>query len=139
MKIIKVIDGDSLVAKEIGTEKRFEIRLWGIDAPEWKQKKSIEAKMHLYRQVYGKVADVEKKGYDKYHRLLAIVHLDHRESINKKMVYDGYAWVYTRYCNATICNEWQVAERKARNTKRGIWEGTDPMSPWVWKKLYKNR
>ena len=41
--------------------------------------------------------------------------------INGKMVSDGHAWVYGRFCRAAMCREWYRDQKKAIADKIGLW------------------
>ncbi len=142
-KVIKVIDGDSLLVIEKKSRKKIEVRLWGIDAPEWEQRSSKKSKSYLSRKVLNKNCVLKKIGYDRYDRLLAIVYSDNKkpgESINALAVKNGMAWVYTKYCNKKICKEWKRYQRKAKKDRIGLWKEKNPISPWSWKRAkYLNR
>lgn len=130
---IKVIDGDSLMVG--GTE----VRLHGIDAPEYKQfcyredgskyRCGIDAGDFLRAQIKGKVR-CEVKAKDRYKRSVAVCYAD-GEDLNRKMVENGWAVAYTNYGD-----EYQNAEDKAREEKAGIWQGKF-MKPEFFRRLKK--
>ncbi len=118
----KVVDGDSL---EIG---RHRIRLWGIDAPEFKQKCvrgkerwscGFEATDALRRHLDGAKVECVTVDQDNYGRLVAKCSAN-RRSINEWMVREGWATDYARYSKGAYAQ----AEAKARAAHRGIWSGT---------------
>jgi len=124
----RVIDGDSL---HIGER---EIRLFGIDAPEFSQTcqrndhdQSFacgrEALAHLQRLIAGK--DVYCNGWerDKYNRLLAICSVENL-NLNEAMVLSGWAVAFGDY---------EALERQARQSRRGLWD-TDFLPPSQWRK-----
>lgn len=114
------IDGDSVL---IG---KREIRLSGIDAPEYNQecftkdKKSyscgLEAKKYLESLLNDKIV-CETITVDKYKREVAFCKVGSID-INEKMVEMGMAVAYKRYTH-----DYDEAERIARANKRGIWQG----------------
>ncbi len=113
----KVIDGDSLVLNG------QEIRLLGIDAPEYRQTCTLldgkiypcgkHARTHLSQLV--KKGKLECKGWeeDKYQRLLAVCTVNEVE-INVQMVMDGWAVSYGDY---------ESEERVAKERRLGVWRG----------------
>lgn len=133
--VTKVIDGDSLKGT-IGKNRRVEVRLWGIDAPEWKQNYSQQSRRYLNKTILKKTVRIKTKGHDKYGRMLGILYLKdaNGSSINGQLVELGYAWVYKRYCNTNICKTWQQAQQDAKENRRGLWQGNDPMPPWIYKR-----
>ncbi len=137
VKVIRVIDGDSLLVVEKKSGKKIEVRLWGVDAPEWGQSYSKVSRRFLSRKVLKKKCTLKKMGYDKYHRLLAIVYPGNgkdQESINGLVVKKGMAWVYTKYCERKICKKWQKFQNKAKRNKIGLWKVKRPVPPWKWRK-----
>ena len=48
----------------------------------------------------------------------------------------GLAWVDPRYCRKSIpeCVYWMELEAQAREERRGLWAGPDPVAPWKWRK-----
>ncbi|RAX28924.1 UNVERIFIED_CONTAM: hypothetical protein DQE83_29115, partial [Escherichia coli] len=56
-RVVKIIDGDSFQVSHHG--KHVNIRLYGIDAPEWRQPFSRSAKKYLQSILQGEVVDVQ--------------------------------------------------------------------------------
>jgi endonuclease YncB( thermonuclease family) len=56
--------------------------------------------------------------------------------INLEMVKRGYAWAYRKHLKSPYASEYIEAENRARNQKLGIWEETNPLPPWEFKKRY---
>lgn len=132
---VRIIDGDSLQVQRDG--KMVEIRLYGIDAPEYRQPYSNLAKQFAKRFALGKVVTVRKKDVDRYARLVALVEVGGK-MLNRELVRQGLAWFYPRYClEQPLCGELQRLEQKARTEKRGLWKDEDPISPWDWKHGHK--
>jgi endonuclease YncB( thermonuclease family) len=112
---VRVIDGDSL---RIGNE---DIRLWGIDAPEFKQECrnaqgayacGREAQKQLRILAQNVAITCKGLGRDRYDRLLAVCR-NGKIDINAELVKNGFAYAYGGYQNE---------EKSARNNKRGIWQ-----------------
>ena len=122
----KVLDGDSLVLDGI------EIRLEGIDAPEYDQlcennngqfRCGQSSKKHLETLLGGLQITCVGWQTDKYDRLLATCKHGDFE-LNQRMVEDGWAIAYGAY---------EAAEKNARNNKTGLWAGGF-QSPAAWRK-----
>ncbi len=114
----RVIDGDSL---EVGGQ---EIRLFGIDAPEFSQDCQSstktgtfscgrEALKHLKRLIGGRVVHCDGWEMDKFQRLLATCKAGD-VLLNERMVRDGWAVAYGDYAGL---------EFEAMQAKRGLWAG----------------
>ncbi len=134
-KNIKVIDGDSIF---IG---KTEIRLEGIDAPEYFQEcRDTEDKSYpcgkLARQALEKMVSAALECHrittDKYHRAVCICY-ENGVNINKKMVEEGHAVAYKRYTHA-----FDEAELTAKKLKKGIWQGRF-MKPEFYRILKKTK
>ena len=118
---VKVIDGDSLF---LGNK---EIRLEGIDAPEYHQTcYNQEEKAYpcgelsykaLQKLVNNRVVRCRKIVKDKYKREISECWVGDI-NINEWMVRNGWAVAYTRYTKA-----YEGAEAEAKAKQRGIWQG----------------
>ena len=118
----KVVDGDSLEIRE------HRIRLWGVDAPEFKQKCvrnkerwgcGYAATDALRRHLEGATVKCVTVDKDDYGRLVAKCSVNQR-SVNEWLVREGWAMDYTRYSKGAYAG----AQAKARSARRGIWSGT---------------
>ncbi len=116
----QVVDGDSLVVRG------RQVRLSGIDAPEWDQtctragkkwKCGAEAGAFLRSLVEGRVVSCAVEGADRYKRSLATCYLDGKD-LNEALVRAGWAVAYRRYSERYV-----AAEEAAKAEKSGIWSG----------------
>lgn len=124
-----VVDGDTL---DIAGSR---IRLFGIDAPERSQLCEIgqvswpcgrNAEAILAGATRGRDVDCRGNGRDRYGRLLAVCYVG-GESLNARMVRDGWALAYRRYSLAYVGEE-----AEARAAGRGVWQGPF-IEPWEWR------
>lgn len=129
---IKVVDGDSLF---IG---KREIRLSGIDAPEYKQEcfdaggKSYRCglkALEYLKSLVNASLRCEVVAVDRYHRDVSVCYEDGRD-INAQMVSAGWAVAYTRYIR-----DYEDEEAAARLNRRGIWQGRF-MKPELYRVLH---
>ena len=127
-----VIDGDSLRVR--ADEREVDVRLWGIDAPEYDQPGSKEAKKELQNLVLGKKVTIYPKYRDKYNRLIAIVHQEEL-NVNENLIESGHSWVHVYYCREVICDHWKVLQDEARKKGKGLWRYENPVPPWRWKAI----
>ena len=107
-KVENVVDGDTIdVTIDLGFDILFQsrVRLAGIDTPESRTKDlaekalGLEAKEYLKKNLKdAKSAFIKTEKMDsseKYGRILGWVYINgDTESINDKMINDGYAWGY---------------------------------------------
>lgn len=135
-KVTAVIDGDTIEVLRDG--KAIRIRLQGIDCPEKSQPFGAQAKETTSDLVFGKQVLVKPTGEDRYGRMLADVYVDAANTenefggwLNKALVGAGMAWHYKRYSQD---QELARAEEMARKVKIGLWNDTQPVAPWLWRK-----
>ncbi len=92
-----VVDGDTLVLS--GTKER--IRLWGVDAPELKEKGGQASKVALTQMVKGKDIRFIKIENDRYGRTVARVFVKEKDSkqteINQWLIENKHATEYCRF------------------------------------------
>ncbi len=132
--ITNIHDGDTLTAWCPG-EGKVKVRLHCIDTPELAQKPwGIEARDHL-RALAGRgpvrIVAIEQ---DRYGRTVGDV-IRGRTVLNLKMVADGQAAVYRRYCDDP---RYFQAETQARRRKIGIWSRRGlHQKPWEWRRRHR--
>ncbi|WP_163339232.1 thermonuclease family protein [Desulfopila sp. IMCC35008] len=114
----------------------YEVRLWGIDCPEYTQPFASEARAISRHYLEGKTIKVQVKYQDRYDRFIGLATYGN-VNINQRLVEDGAAWVYKRYCRAAICRKWTSLEKRARESGTGLWHSRDPIPPWEWRKEKK--
>ena len=129
-EVINVTDGDTI--KILTSERQqIKVRLYGIDAPEKKQPYGTAAKLYLADLIAGKTVQIEKRGKDRYKRVLGIAYLDGKD-VNEILVLNGYAWAFTKYSKI-----YESQERQARSKGLGLWRDKNPIKPEIWRKIYK--
>ncbi len=144
--VTEVHDGDTVSIKAqsfVGIPIKIErVRLIGIDAPEIRQDPwGRIAKRYLKKLISGSgwVVNVEHDVVqrDRYGRLLAYLWTKDGRLINKVMIEEGFAVLYTVPPNVKYVDLLIDAEKNAQVSKRGIWgkEGLR-MSPQEWRKKH---
>ncbi len=123
-----VKDGDTFVLRS--GDKVYDIRLFGVDAPEKKQPGGKDAEMFLVRLIGRKQVKVEVTGKD-HGRLVGKVYYG-KIYINHELVELGHAWHDKRY--APKDKDLAAAQSKAKDHKRGLWLDPAPVPPWEWRK-----
>lgn len=154
---VKIIDGDTFILKEetvtiipTGNENvkfvqqgKFKIRLADIDAPELKQQFGEQAKTHLQMLISSARIKVIFHQIDMYGRIVGTIYLTDKiigidvsdnESINERMVRDGYAWWFSDYSKKYWFSK---LETEAKISKRGIWSEENNIPPWIFRKQNK--
>ena len=136
-RVIRVVDGDSVNVLRLPDKEELKLRLYGIDAPEWKQAYGKESKDAL-KELLGPNTEisVEVLDKDRYGRLICELHLDNKDiSVNEWMVSKGNAWHYVKYAPDDV--NLQQAQDNAINNKLGLWTIIDPTPPWEYRKNKK--
>jgi endonuclease YncB( thermonuclease family) len=127
----KIIDGDSMIV--YAKKASIEVRLYGIDCPEYDQPFAKQAKKFVKSKIKKKKILVQPLYYDSYGRLVAVI--THGNGVlNAEIVEAGLAWVYPKYCKKRFCKAWKKLERTSKRLNRGIWQDTKPIPPWKWRR-----
>ena len=90
-KVIRVSDGDTILIQS-GSQK-IRVRMYGIDAPELKQKYGEESKKYLEKRIMDKNVDIKVINQDQYGRKVGKVFYKNKD-INLEMIETGNAWFY---------------------------------------------
>ena len=128
-RVVKVSDGDSVTILD-ATQKQHEVRLHGIDTPEYRQPYGKAAMNALGKLVAGEGVCVDVKGADRYGRTVGVVFKGNL-NVNLRMVRSGYAWWYKKY--APLDDDLRLAEQHARADGLGLWAEPNPIPPWEWR------
>ena len=146
-EVIRVIDGDTIKVKD-DNNRKFKIRLLGIDAPELKQIFGKESSRYLNKIINGKLVTIVSKSnngkpytLDFYKRILGKIYFDGTD-INLLMVRKGFAWHYKKYKKSQSLEDQQsygIAEKYARVNKFGLWAKDSLVPPWEWRKINKRK
>ena len=134
-----ITDGDTI---KISNQK---IRLFGIDAPEMKQKckkpfisisfltlnkaKELLITNKLKKKIFNKEISCVVTNKDRYGRFIGECFYKNM-NINSWMVQNGYALAYLKYSK-----KFQNQELIAKKNKLGIWQFE---KPWDWRKKNRN-
>lgn len=118
-----------------------EVRLSGLDAPEWDQvakhrdgywfPHGKRVKSALIREVGGRHVQVSVESYDKFGRAVGSVTCDGTD-VGDWLVREGHAW-------ALYGDRYKHAEREARRAKRGMWSNEVNIDPRKWRHRKRSR
>lgn len=137
-RVVGVADGDTITVLD-SQNTQYKIRLAGIDAPEKKQEFGQVSKKSLSDLVFGKQVRVDWIKEDRYGRIVGKVILIGRD-INLQQIKNGMAWFYRKYQNELSQDDrldYLHAEEGASSQQLGLWQLTDPMPPWEFRKARK--
>ncbi len=127
--VTKVYDGDTVTLNCRG--EKVKVRLHCLDAPEIAQKPWGELSRDHLRGLVGRSVTLEPLDTDRYGRTVGVLRHD-GQNLNLRLVSDGMAAVYPRYCDQQAYYE---AESGAKADSRGIWtQGGLQQTPWRWRK-----
>ncbi|MDC0335336.1 thermonuclease family protein [Pseudodesulfovibrio sp.] len=135
-RFLTTIDGDSLLVEYKGRSR--EVRLIGIDAPEWGQEYGTQAKSHAMSFCYGHKLRLEfdKEKTDRYGRMLAYVYCGN-QMLNEEMVRAGLAIVIKVKPNTKHHDRLKRAEKDAQSRRKGIWlHGGLKETPAQWRERH---
>lgn len=129
---VRVLDGDTF-STVLHDGNREKIRLYGVDCPEKDQPGGQDATALSFKFLSNKIK-LQTKSIDRYGRTVAIVTQSNGVSLQESLLLAGLAWVDERFCRKARCNEWRAIQAIAKNSKRGLWNEHNPVSPWEWRK-----
>lgn len=135
--VIRVVDGDTIHVRDTAGDRK-KIRLWGIDAPEIRQKNGALSGRFLAARIGGEPIHIQIVDTDRYGRLVANVYDQDGVYLNEQMVQLGLAWVYPQYVNKTVAH-WFDLQEAARRQGIGLWKEDGPTPPWVYRKTSKKK
>lgn len=127
VKVVKIIDGDTIVFKDLEDGLTKTGRLIGINSPEYTKEKEVygkEATEFLKDLILNKEIEIEgdpKAGItDKYGRYLIYAYLGKR-NIQYLLIREGLARVAYIFDNYKLTEQLKEAENLARAAKNNIW------------------
>ena len=88
--------------------------------------------------VYGKIVEVEPVTTDRYGRTVGMVTVNGK-SLNEELIRNGFAWVFTRYCDKPFCNQWYKYQDEARQRKVNLWSMPNAVPPWEFRRENRNK
>ena len=134
-RVVGVTDGDTITVLD-ASNTQYKIRLSGIDAPEKKQPFGHAAKQSLSDLVYDKAVQVQWHKQDRYQRIVGKVLVQGLDA-NLEQVKRGLAWHYTKYQKEQPFVDRESyfgAQKLAMTGQLGLWEESEPIAPWDWRK-----
>ncbi len=137
-RVVAIADGDTItILDSANTQHR--IRLQGIDAPESHQAFGEQSSQSLSGMIFGKDVSVTYQKIDQYGRLVGKIILDGKD-INLEQVKAGMAWHYKFYEDEQSPEDRELyakAEAEARASRRGLWQDSNPIEPYQFRKQEK--
>ena len=133
VRVISVADGDMNTVLT-ANKQQAKIRLYGIDCPATGQEYVHRARAATRFAVAGKDVNVRLMDDGRQGQFAAVVEIpDVSVSLNAFLVLEGLAWVNPQLCtDEDICGPLREKEQEAREQKKGLWAGKNPVPPWEW-------
>lgn len=150
VRVLTVLDGDTMDVED-RHQRRWRIRLQGIDAPELPHTRQRQgrtcrtlpqphaeaARQALIDKVQGQAVHLRTDGTRSYDRVVAYV-VQGRREVNRDLVAEGWAWSLGRHhALPSERNDYARAQREAQVARRGLWidtrEGQGPRHPARWR------
>ncbi len=128
-RVVSIRDGDTLTV--LIDSRPLRVRLSEIDAPELAQPFGTRSRQSLSDLCFGKPAEINIRGRDRYKRTIAQVSCAGTDA-NTEQVRRGYAWTYTRYARRD--SPLHALQEQAQAARRGLWAGPLPIPPWDWRR-----
>jgi len=143
-RVVSVTDGDSVKVLD-HRQVLHEVRLSGIDAPEWDQSFGSASRKHLASLVDNKEVRVETSGEDTHGRVLGKVWVQPGDcpscgktlNTNHAQILAGMAWWYRYHADEQSPDDrgrYESAEDEARLRRWGLWADESPVNPYQWRK-----
>lgn len=139
-RVIGVYDGDTILVRPQGQSRWQQIRLYGIDAPEYDppsvQRMGYASFEEVYTTTLGRDVTIKPVIRDFYGRIVAEVYLADGTMLQTHMLDQGLAWVYRQYVYGARRYDFLDREAAARAARKGLWVDQNPTPPWVWRKAH---
>lgn len=129
-KCVSVSAGDSITVEHDGQLEKVE--LWGIDCPRPGQPYSLQARQYTTTKALNQTVRVRIKGHSRSGRILGCVDMTSGNTLNADLIGSGLAWWSRKEAKDEILLA--ILEDTARQDKRGLWAGKDPVPPSKWRK-----
>ena len=134
-RVVAVSDGDTVTVLT-AENRRFKVRLSGIDAPEKKQAFGAQSTQTLTHHLIDHLVTVEWSKTDRYGRIVGRIELDGVDA-NLEQIRAGSAWVYLQYLRELPFQDrgrYLDAQQQAQDERRGLWSDMQPAPPWQWRR-----
>lgn len=131
-RIIRVVDGDTLILDVRGSQYRIELA--GVDAPELNQPWGSTAANQLYSSLTGVFVVINQAQPATDGSTMGTVIFKDRD-IALDLLHGGLAWstVGAVTLQPGDAHPYAVAQARARLARRGLWSEDNPVPPWEWR------
>lgn len=133
-KVIRIKDGDTIVVL-LETNKQKTLRLAEVDCPEKGQPFGKNAKQFTSDKVFGKAIKFLETDTDRYGRSIAKVYYADEKYLSVEIIKAGMGWWYHQRSKNIELGKLQEI---AKNNKIGLWQNSNAISPWDYRKQKRN-
>lgn len=145
LTVSRVVDGDTVdlrIADPRGGREQTRVRLWGVDTPETvkpdtppehygHEATDFTRRLCLHREVTVQLVPDDTR--DKYNRLLAYLVLPDGNTLNHRLIREGFGYADPRFDHPRKA-AYQRAQQQARAERRGLWRDvTDDDLPYYYR------
>jgi micrococcal nuclease len=139
VRVERVVDGDTLIVRDLDGSHRTRVRVIGVDTPEdvapgrpvqcWSRK----AAAYTHGLLEGRVVVLTpgRERTDRYGRTLAYVDRDDGLSLEEALLRGGYARTLAIAPNTDRADRYAALERAARDAGRGLWGACPDAAVWA--------
>ena len=129
-QVVHLPDARSLIIEQEG--KRRTVSLYALRTPDLDEPFGKAAYAFFVAHLKGQRVDIQPVHSPGEGALVFV--LGNQESINEKMLLQGWAWIQDAYCeNARLCGRLNDIQTQAERLKRGIWKKIpEDTPPWRW-------
>jgi endonuclease YncB( thermonuclease family) len=134
-KVVDVPDARTVIVDHDG--KEVAVHMYALRVPEKGEQFAREAYAFAFELLMDRVVEVETQSSSGNRALIYVQ--DQAESVNEKMLREGWAWLQEAYCEkAVLCGRLNAVQAEAERAKRGMWTKIpEDIPPWRW--LKENR
>ena len=133
-KVVDVPDTRTVIVDHDGEKET--VHLYALRVPDKGEPFAQEAHEFAAEQLMDRIVEVKPQS-SRGNRALIYVQ-GQSESVNEKLLRQGWAWVQEAYCEkAVLCGQLNDVQAEAERSKRGIWARIpEDIPPWRWLKDY---
>ena len=130
-KVVKVVDGDTLMVLPLKGKTPRRVRLFSVDCPELGQPSGREAQRATSRLVKGKQVQIIARDGDKKKKLVLAEVKVSGVSLAESLLNSGFAW---HLRGPAPSPELAKIQDEAKAARRGLWAAKEePLPPWKWR------
>ena len=133
-KVIGISDGDTITVLLEGNIQK-KLRLAEVDCPESRQAFGKNAKQFTSEQVFEKQISFRETDTDRYGRTIAKVYYDNGKYLSAEIIKEGLGWWYYYFSKDQSLEK---MEQDAKSQKLGLWQDSNAVSPWEYRKMLRN-